>query len=479
MLERFFKLSENGTTVPRELLAGVTTFLTMAYIIVVQPAVLSGRVTHQDTGMDFGAVTIATCLAAALATAIMGLYANYPIGQAPGMGENFFFVGLLPAIAAVFPAAAAPWQIALGVVFLSGVLFLALSLFGVREALLEAVSPSMRHGIAGGIGLFIAFIGLRNAGLVLLEHNTLALNTQFASPDLLVFFAGLLLTSTFHALRVRGAIIWGIVAATVLALVMLHTLPHVPAVAHSKVVAQSKLTTDFAAAEKTFRGQPWFSSPREIAATLGKTCGQLDLRRACTVKMAPFVFIFLFMVLFDTLGTLIGVTEQAGLIRDNRLPRARQALTSDAVGTVAGALLGTSTVTSFIESSTGVEQGGRTGLTAVVVALLFLVALVFGPLVGLLGSYPPITAPALVIVGSMMMRNLSKITWDNYAEAMPAFLVILGIPLCYSIADGLALGFIAYPLVKLLAGQGREVKWLTYVIALVLVVYFVMVRSGA
>ena len=193
--------------------------------------------------------------------------------------------------------------------------------------------------------------------------------------------------------------------------------------------------------------------------------------------MAPFILIFLFMVLFDTLGTLIGVAEQAGLVRDNRLPRARQALMSDAVGTVAGAALGTSTVTSFIESAAGVEQGGRTGLTALVAAALFLLALFFGPIIDMIGSYPPITAPALVVVGTMMMRNVTKIDWDNYAESLPAFLVVAGIPLCYSIADGLALGFIAYPLVKLLSGQGRDVKWLMYVMAVLLVAYFAAVRA--
>jgi AGZA family xanthine/uracil permease-like MFS transporter len=434
--------------------------------------------------MDFNSVMTATCLAAALATIIMGLYARYPIAQAPGMGENFFFVvTLLPAAAAVIaagvrsgtidPATTSPWQIGLGVIFYSGVLFLALSLLGVREALLDAVSPSMRDGIAGGIGLFIAFIGLANAGLVVAAPGTLVtMSRQFASPDLIVFFFGLFVTAALYALRVRGAIVWGMLAATALALAMHHTLQAVPAAAHSPLVAGSKLETQFAPAEAALWREGLVAMP-----SLRPTFLKLDLVHSLAAPMIPFILIFLFMVLFDTLGTLIGVTQQAGLIRNNKLPRAKQALVSDAIGTVAGAALGTSTVTSFIESAAGVQQGGRTGLTAVVVAGLFLVALVFSPLAALVGSYPPITAPALVVVGSLMMRNIAKIDWDNYAEALPSFLILVGIPLSFSIADGLALGFIAYPIIKLLAGQGRDVKWLMILMAAVLVAYFVFVRA--
>ena len=484
MFDRLFRLSENGTTARTELLAGLTTFLTMAYIIVVQPAVLSGRASGIETGMDFNSVMTATCLAAALATIIMGLYARYPIAQAPGMGENFFFVvTLLPAAAAVIaagiaagtirPGSTSPWQIGLGVIFYSGVLFLALSLLGVREALLDAVSPSMRDGIAAGIGLFIAFIGLANAGLVVAAPGTLVtMSRQFASPDLIVFFFGLFVTAALYALRVRGAIVWGMLAATALALAMHHTLQAVPAAAHSPLVAGSKLETQFAPAEAALWREGLVAMP-----SLRPTFLKLDLVHSLAAPMIPFILIFLFMVLFDTLGTLIGVTQQAGLIRNNKLPRAKQALVSDAIGTVAGAALGTSTVTSFIESAAGVQQGGRTGLTAVVVAGLFLVALVFSPLAALVGSYPPITAPALVVVGSLMMRNIAKIDWDNYAEALPSFLILVGIPLSFSIADGLALGFIAYPIIKLLAGQGRDVKWLMILMAAVLVAYFVFVRA--
>jgi AGZA family xanthine/uracil permease-like MFS transporter len=468
MWDRLFRLSENQTTLRTELAAGLTTFLTMAYIIVVQPAVLSGAMFNKPTGMDFGAVMTATCLATALATAIMGLYARYPVAQAPGMGENFFFVfSLLPAAAAVAGPGSSDWQVGLGVIFLSGVLFLALSLLGVREALLDSISPSMRNGIAVGIGLFIAFIGLRSANLIQQDPwLTLKLNPHFASPDLVVFFVGLLVTAALQARRVRGAILWGVLCGTLLALALRYGLPLLGNVAQSKLVRESVLMQRFHMADAVLAAPP----------SLGPTLAKLDLRGALTWPMIPFVLIFLFMNLFDTLGTLIGVGEQAGLIKNDKLPRAKQALVSDAVGTVAGAVMGTSTVTSFIESAAGVERGGRTGLAALTVAALFLLALPFSPLAVMIGNYPPITAPALVVVGSMMIQNVTKIHWANYAEAMPAFLIIIGIPLTFSIADGLALGFIAYPLVKLAAGQGRDVKPLMYLIAALLLAYFVFVR---
>ena len=479
MFDRFFRLSENNTTVRTELLAGLTTFLTMAYIIVVQPQVLSGRMFGIETGMDFGAVTTATCIAAALASAIMGFYGRYPIAQAPGMGENFFFVCTMLPVAAkmiadqvaaghIQPGSTTPWQIGLGVVFYSGVLFLLLSMLGVREKLMEAISPSMRNGIAIGIGLFIALIGMDSASLLLKSETTgWTLNPRLDSPDLIVFFFGLLVTAALYARGVRGSIIWGIFAATLFSMGLRFGLPYLgDRVMDVPLVKDSMLMTDFAVADQVI------SKPPSIAPTFL----MLDLRGALALPMIPFILIFLFMVLFDTLGTLIGVAEQAGLIRDNRLPRAKQALMSDAIGTVSGAALGTSTVTSFIESASGVEHGGRTGLTAVCAAGLFLLALFFSPIIDMIGSYRPITAPALIIVGSLMMRNVTKIDWNNYAESLPTFLVIVGIPLSFSIADGLALGFIAYPLVKLLAGQGRDVKWLMYVMAVVLIVYFVTVR---
>jgi AGZA family xanthine/uracil permease-like MFS transporter len=479
MLDRFFRLSENHTTVRTELLAGLTTFLTMAYIIFLQPAVLSGSLSGEPTGLDFGAVTTATCLAAALATLMMAVYARYPIAQAPGMGENFFFLTTIALITAQVDdgmlelGATEPWQLALGIVFVAGLLFVLLSLLGFQSKLMEAISPSMRHAIAVGIGLFIAFIGVSNAGLIVTDGG-IRLNPQFASPDLIVFFVGLLATAGLHARRVRGSIIWGILIATVLAVGLKSAMPMMPdAIAESELVTQSKLTTHFVIAERVV------SEPPSMAPTFLK----MDLTKTLSLSMlkftVPFILIFLFMDVFDTLGTLIGVSEQAGLIKEEKLPRMKQALVSSAVGTAAGAAFGTSTVTSFIESAAGVEQGGRTGLTALVVGLLFLLGLFFSPIVEMVGRYPPITAPALVLVGSMMMRNVTMIDWANHAESLPAFLTIAAIPLSYSIGDGLALGFIAYPVIKLLAGQGRDVKWLMYVMAAVLVAYFVLVRAPA
>jgi adenine/guanine/hypoxanthine permease len=466
MIERLFKLSENKTNVRTEALAGVTTFLTMAYIIFVQPAVLSGKMFGTDTGIEFGAVTTATCLSAALATAIMAIYARYPIAQAPGMGENFFFVfSALPAATAA--GFANGWQVALGAVFVSGVLFLILSLVGLRELIFNSVGPSMKNGIAAGIGLFIAFIGLQQAGIIIKDPaSAVKLNTHFASPDSIVFFFGLLTTAALHARRVRGSILWGIVLATALACLLKVALPQMP-FAISGDVTQSMLNTRFEFAKALIALPP----------SLGPTFMKMDVAHALTAKMLPFVFVFLFMLTFDAIGTLIGVCEQAGFMQDNKLPRAKQAMVSDAIGTVAGAALGTSTVTSFIESAAGVEAGGRTGLSGLIVAALFLCALFFSPVIAMIGEYPPITAPALTIVGAMMMQNVNKIEWKDYTESIPAFLIIIGIPLSYSIADGLALGFISYAIIKPCSGRGREISWLTYALAIVLVLYFVFVRS--
>ncbi len=463
MLERLFSLRANNTSARTEVLAGVTTFLTMAYIIFVQPAVLSGAMLGNPTGMDFGAVTTATCLSAAIASAIMGLYGRYPIAQAPGMGQNFFFIiSAIPAAAAVVGFDDA-WRVALGVVFCSGVLFLALSWFGVREAVMDAISPSLKNGIAVGIGLFIAFIGLQNAGLIVKDPGTgVRLNHHFGSPDLLVFFFGLLLAAGLHARRVKGSLLIAVLASATLAVALKLALPHLPA-----GFADSQLGKRFVLAQGVVSAPP----------SLGPTFFQMDLRNALQPAMWPFIVVFLFMVLFDTVGTLVGIGEQGGFMKDNKLPRAREAFVSDALGTTIGACLGTSTVTSYIESAAGVEQGGRTGLTALTVSAFFLLALFFSPVIAMIGSYAPITAPALVLVGAMMTRSVTRIAWDDYTESVPAFLVMIGIPLSYSIGDGLALGFMAYPLVKLLAGRVREVKWPVAVLAMLLLGYFLFVRG--
>lgn len=442
-LDRFFRLAENQTNVHTEIVAGITTFLTMAYIIFVQPAVLTTDFAGHPTGMDFNAVLLATCLASAISTVIMALLARYPIALAPGMGENYFFVSVVMSLTALGIADA--WKTALAIVFLSGAAFVILSLFRVREAVIDGISPSMCNAIAVGIGLFIAFIGLRNGGLIIAKPGTLVgLNTKILSADFAIFGFGLLITAVLHARRIRGSILFGILAAALLA-VGLGKVPYtglvgLPAIQNSAV---------------------W----------------QMDFHGALTLTCLPFIVVFLFMDLFDTVGTLVGVAQQAGLMKNNKLPRASEALLADAIGGVVGASLGSSTVTSFIESATGVEQGGRTGLTGLTVAALFLLAIFFSPLVAMIGKYPPITAPALVIVGALMLQNTRKIDWQDFSESIPSFLIIVGIPLTYSIADGLALGFISYPFIKFFSGKEREVKWLMYVLAVILVFYFIFFRT--
>lgn len=467
-LDRRFGFSSNGTSLRTECVAGATTFLTMAYIVFVQPAVLSGAMFGMETGMDMGALTTATCLSAALATALMGWWARLPVALAPGMGQNFFFVfTAIPAATAAGFANA--WEVALGAVFVSGALFLGLSLTGIRERLLHSLSPSLKAGIGVGIGLFIAFIGLRNAGLVIADPGTFVkLNARLFSPDLLLFFLGLLLTTGLGARGVRGAVLWGMLVTTLATIVCKLLLPALPeGLASAMGVGDSMLAERFQIAEAVVAAPP----------SIGPLLLKMDVAAACSAAMIPLVIVFLFMDVFDTMGTLVGVGERAGLMKDGRLPRAREAMLSDAVGTVAGAAMGTSTVTSYIESAAGVEAGGRTGLTALVVSGLFLVALFFSPIIAMVGSYPPITAPALVIVGATMMRGAAKIDWADLTEAVPAFLIVAGIPLTFSIGDGLALGFISHPLVKALGGKAREVTWPSAALSVALILYFLFVRG--
>jgi len=466
--DSLFQLERHGTSVRTEVTAGLTTFLTMAYIIFVQPAILSGSMFDIDTGIDFGAITSATCLAAAFSSLIMGLYARYPIALAPGMGVNLFFVlSALPvATAAGF---AEPWRVTLGAVFIAGLLFLILSITGVREKLLDVVSPSMKRGIAVGIGLYIAFIGLSNARIVVADPGAaVKLNPEFLSPDLVVFFVGLVVAAALHARRVVGSIIWGIVAGLATALSIKFLMPALPAsVSSSEAVTGSMLFTQFSFADGVIAAPP----------SLAPTFLKMDIVAALSLSMLPIILIFLFIDVFDTAGTLIAVGEQAELMENGKLRRAGRAMTADAVGTSVGACLGTSTVTSYIESAAGVEAGGRTGLTAVTVALLFIVALFFSPIVGMVGSYPPVTAPALVLVGTMMVRNVVDIEWSDRSEAIPAVLTLMGIPFLYSIGDGIAFGLVTYPVVKAFAGRAREVRWPMWLLAALLVAYFVLIRS--
>jgi len=463
LLNRFFRLDAAGTSVRTEVSAGITTFLTMAYIIFVQPAVLSGIMFGLDTGMPFAALVTVTCISAAAATLLMGLLSGYPIAQAPGMGLNFFFVfSAIPAAAAA--GSSIPWQTALGVVFLSGVLFVGVTLLGLREALLDAVSPSMKNGIAVGIGLFVTFIGLQNSGLIVKDPGTaVALTPQLISPDMLVFFAGLILSIVLLTRKVRAAILLGIGGATLMAIGLKLSSTLLPA---SPFFSDTKLASEFTLA--------WM--PVSAPASAAPLFMQLDIAGALVPALWPLSIIFLYMDVFDTMGTLVGVAEQAGFMRNNRLPRVRQAFFADAAATMFGTILGTSTVTSYIESAAGVSEGGRTGLTCVTVAACFLLALFFGPLVGMIGAYAPITAPALVMVGCLMLRNIRNLNWDDPSETLPALLIVIGIPLTYSIADGIMLGFIVYPVAKLLSGKVSEVRPAMFVTAALLLVYVLFVR---
>ncbi len=439
MLEKLFKLTENKTNVRTEVIAGVTTFMTMAYIIFVQPAILS------VVGMDFGAVMMATCISAAIATLLMGLYANYPIALAPAMGENFFYVYT------VILTMGISWQVALGAVFLSGVAFFVLTLFKIRELIIDAVPRSLKNAIAVGIGFFITFIGLVNAGIIVKNPGggIVKLGDIRSMPVLLAIF-GILLTVILMIRKIKGAILIGIVVTALLGLPL-----------------------------GIVKYQGFVSAPPSLAPTFM----QMDILGAIQLGLVTVVTVFLFMAVFDAIGTLIGIGEQGGFLVNGRLPRANRALMSDALGTVIGATLGTSTVTAYVESAAGVEEGGRTGLANVITGCLFILAIFFSPLVKMIGGgYQlgesllfPVTSPALIIVGCMMAKNITKIVWDDLTEAFPSFLMVIGMPLTYSIADGLAFGFISYPIVKALSGKFRDVSWLVYLLGFIFLLRYALI----
>jgi len=440
VLDRLFHLSENGTSVRTEVLAGVTTFLTMAYIVFVQPALLA------SAGMDFGAVLVATCVSSAVATLLMAWFANYPIAVAPAMGHNFFFAY------GVVLGMKVPWQIALGGVAVAGLIFILTAGIGLRERLITAIPESLKHAIAVGIGLLIAFVGLQWAGVVSANPGTLVtLGNLHARPAVLSTI-GFGVMAVLFAMRVKGAMIVRILVAAIGGL---------------------------AAGLVKFEGV--VSAPPSIAPTFL----QLDILGAFRPDMVSVIFIFFFLALFDSVGTLVGVAQQAGFMRGQTLPRARGALLADAVGTVVGAGLGTSTVTAYIESSTGVAAGGRTGLANVVTAALFFLAPLFYPLVKMIGggydagggvTLQPVIAPALVLVGTMMMRGVQHVDWEDATEAIPAFLTMIVMPLAVSITDGIAFGFISYALLKLATGRGRSVHGMVYLFAALLLLRYVWLR---
>jgi len=441
-LERVFALSSRGTTVRREVLGGLTTFMTMSYIVFVNPAILGAA------GMPRGGVMLATCLGAAFATILMGLLANLPVALAPGMGMNAFVAYV------ICGQMGYSWRTALGMVFWSGVVFLALSVVRLRETLIAAIPKGLKLGAAAGIGLFIAFIGLQHAGIVVDgSPGTLVKLGSLAERPVLVALFGIALTSALMALRVRGSVLLGLVATGLVAL------------------AAGLL--------------PW---GRSETSGSGGTLLALDIAGALAPAAWPAILTLLFFDMFDTVGTLMGVAEEAGLLDEQgRVPGAGRALASDAAGTVAGALLGTSTVTSYIESAAGVAAGARTGLSNLVVAGLFLVSVPMLPLVGVLGNAVawkgallyPVTAPALVVVGFLMAGAMRKIDWDDVTEGLPAFLTVLVMPLTFSISAGLAAGFVSCSLLKLVTGRASGVHPLVHVVSGCIVVGYVAVHLAS
>ena len=426
MLQTYFGLTEHRTTVRTELLAGLTTFLTMAYIIFVNPDILS------HAGMPREAVFVATCLAAAIGSAIMGLYANYPIAMAPGMGINAYFAFV------VCGTLGYSWQAALGAVFLSGLLFVLVSLFKVREWIVNAIPRSLKLAISAGIGLFLALIGLKNAGIVVADPATYLRMGDMHAPAPLFAVAGLVLIIALEARKVTGGVILGILAVTVASIALGHSA---------------------------------FNGAFAIPPSLAPTWLQLDIAGALDVGLISVVMTFFLVELFDATGTLIGVSHRAGLLdAEGKLPRLKRALLADSTAIVAGSVLGTSSTTAYIESAAGTAVGGRTGLTAVVVAVLFLGALFLAPLAGTVPGYA--TAPALIYVAILMTRGLSEINWVDLTETAPAVLCALAMPFTFSIAHGIAFGFISYAAIKLLAGKARQVPLAVWIIAAVFIAKF-------
>ena len=450
-MEQFFKLKENRTDVKTEVMAGITTFMTMAYILAVNPNILSAA------GMDANAVLIATALASFVGTVLMALLANYPFALAPGMGLNAYFAFT------VVLGMGYSWQIALLAVFVEGLIFIVLSLTNVREAIFNAIPMTLKSAVSVGIGLFIAFIGLQNAKIIVNEDSTLLTYQKFAGEEFstvgitaLLALIGILIMAVLLIKNVKGGILFGIIITWVLGMICELAGLYVP-------------NPDAG----------WFSTiPHAIVSfdfsSIGNTFGQVFKADFASVKVLDFIvimFSFLFVDLFDTLGTLIGVSSKANMLdKDGKLPRIKGALLADAVATSVGAVFGTSTTTTYVESASGVTEGGRTGLTAVVTGLLFLLALIFSPLFLTIPSFA--TAPALVIVGFYMMGSVVKIDFNDMTDAIPAFLCIIAMPLAYSISEGIAIGVISWTIISLISGKAREKK--VSVLMYILTVLFIL-----
>jgi adenine/guanine/hypoxanthine permease len=435
VLEKLFKLKERNTNVRTEIMAGITTFMTMAYILFVNPNIL------KDAGMPIDATFAATAISAAVASMIMGLLANYPIALAPGMGLNAFFTY------AVVIGMGLSWQTALGAVFISGVVFFLLTVTKVREWIIEGVPQVLRLSIGVGIGLFIAFIGLKEAGIIVADKATFVTLGSMKTPGVLVALFGLVVTAWLIAKRVKGGIIIGILITTIASMI--------------------------AGVSPTPKGISDIVSPSNPFSALIPTFGQLDIIGAFNYGLISILFAFTFVDMFDNIGTLLGVSRKAGLLdKKGNLPGAGKALLADSIGTMVGAVMGTPTVTSYIESSAGVAEGGKTGLTAVTTGVLFLVSIIFAPLVGLIPGVA--TAPILILVGVLMVGEVVHIKFDDFTEALPAFLTIIMMPLTFSIAQGLAFGFMSYTIIKLVTGRHKENNPVTYVLTALFIVHFIL-----
>jgi AGZA family xanthine/uracil permease-like MFS transporter len=431
-LEHYFHFAEHQTTWRTETLAGLTTFITMAYIIFVNPAIL------HETGMPIAAVTIATCLCAAVGSILMGALANYPLALAPGMGLNAYFTYT------VVKGMGVAWQTALGAVFISGIIFLLLTIGGIRQRLVGAIPYQLHAAVAGGIGLFIAFIGLHNAGIIVASPATTVTLGDMHAPGTLLAVFGILLIAVLQAFRIKASMLIGVLGTTLLGIVC-HQV-------HWQY-------TSF--------------SPLDIRAT----AFHLDLRGALHMNAFEIIFVFLFVDLFDNIGTLVAVTERAGLIsKDHTIPRLDRIFFADATATVIGSLAGTSTVTSYIESSAGVAAGGRTGVTAIVTGLLFFAAIFVAPIFGAIPSFA--TAPALILVGALMVASSARIDWDDPRVAIPSFLTIITIPLTYSIATGLSFGIISFAVIEVATGRGRRQHWMLYTLATLFLLRFIYLAKS-
>ncbi len=428
MLEKFFKLKENKTSTKTEILAGITTFMTMAYILAVNPDILSA------TGMDKNALFTATALSALIATLVMALVAKLPFALAPGMGLNAFFAF------SVVLGMGYSWQFALTAVFLEGIIFLLLTAFNIRELIVNAIPLSLKHAVSVGIGLFIAFIGLQNAGVIVKNDAVLVGLGDMGSPSVLIALGGVILTGVLLSLKVKGALLIGIFIATVAGIPF--GVTHIP---EGNLVA--------------------------LPPSLKPIFWQFDFANIFSFDMLIVLFTFLFVDMFDTVGTLVGVSSKAGLLtKDGKVPKVKQALFADSVGTTVGAILGTSTVTTYVESASGVAEGGKTGLTSLSTAGMFLIALFFAPVFIMVPGAA--TAPALILVGFFMMSPILKINFDDFTESIPAFVTIIIMPLTYSIAEGIVFGMLSFVILKLLTGKAKDVSLVMIILAILFILKF-------